>query len=91
MSTHGPRPGTASLVAAQREKAQQLLLDETTWPGVQAEPGLVARLVSCKHLIGLGATTVRLRIGGEVRELGASDIDVLLGLCAEAFQRFDQA
>lgn len=89
MSTHGPQAGTASYIAAQREKSKALDLS-ADYPGVRASPELVAKLVAAKHLIGYGAPSVTLRLGtGDARELNAGDIDVLLGLCAEAFQRFD--
>lgn len=91
MSTHGPAAGTASYIAAQREKTKALELG-VDFPGVRATPELVAKLMTAKHLIGYGAQSVTLRLGvGDPRELSAGDVDLLLGLCAEAFQRFDTA
>lgn len=89
MSTNGPQAGTASFIAAQREKAKALDLG-ADFPGVRATPEVVAKLQAAKHYLALGASTIELRLGtAEVRSLAAGDVDLLLGLCAEAFARYD--
>jgi len=88
MSTNGPASGTASLIQQQRERAKALELPD--FPGVRATPDVVARLSAAKVRLGLGAVTVTLRLDQAApKAYAAGDVDLLLGLCAEAFERYD--
>lgn len=88
MSTHGPAAGTASLIAQQRERAKALELPD--FPGIRATGDVVARLSAAKVRLSLGAESVTMRLDqAQPRAYSAGDVDLLLGLCAEAFERYD--
>ena len=89
MSTHGPSTGSASLIQQQRERARALELGPE-YPGIRATADVVARLSAAKVRLALGAQSVTLRVGdAPAKAYGASDVDLLLALCAEAFERYD--
>lgn len=88
MSTMGPGTGVRSLVAAQRQRATLLVLEG--YPEISATPDVVARLSAAKEYFAISqAETITLNLGGGPLAYGASDIETLLGLSAEAFARYD--
>lgn len=90
MSTNGPSPGVRSLVNQRRQRAQ--LLELEGYPGVSASPETVARLHSAHQLLSMGAAQeVTLNMGSGAQTYRIGDIELLLGLCAEAFERYDSA
>jgi hypothetical protein len=90
MSDLGPGPGVRSLVNAQRQRAK--LLEIADYPGVVATPDIVARLTVAKAKLDLGGVdSVRINIGAGVLDYQVGDVELLLGLCCEAYERYDQA
>ena len=88
MSTHGPDTGLRSRIEAKR--ARQRLLEIDGHPGVIATPDTVARLVGGQAYLALGQEQqITLDLGGGPKPYSAGDLDLLLGLCGEAFSRFD--
>lgn len=88
-STHGPDVGFRSQMEARR--ARQALLKLDGLPEIEANPATVARLVAASARLGLGVDSVSLDLGDGVKVYTVSDVEVLLGLCSEAFERFDAA
>jgi hypothetical protein len=88
MSTHGPDTGLRSRIEAKR--LRQRLLEIDGHPSVIASPETVARLVSAQAYLALGLDQqVTLDLGGGPKSYSAGDLDLLLGLCGEAFSRYD--
>lgn len=90
MSQVGPGPGVRSQVAALRQRALALNLGEG-YGAIRATPDVVARLASAHALCSLGRTEVTLNLGDGAKAYSAGDIEQLLALCAEAFERYDTA
>lgn len=89
-STNGPSPGVRSLVNAQRQRAGLLELEGN--PGLRASPELVTRLTAAQARLDMApGAAITLNLGGGPQELRAGDVELLLGLCAEAFERYDTA
>lgn len=88
MSTHGPSTGMRSRVIAQRARAEKLKLVD--YPGVEARPETVARLVAAKERLALGdVSEITLDIGEGLKAYGPADVETILALIAEAFAAHD--
>lgn len=88
VSTNGPGPGTRTAVEQARKRAQSL--DIEGHPGLRATPEMVARLQAALMYLKIGAgPTIFLNLGDGVVEYAAGDIEQLISLAAEAFQRYD--
>lgn len=88
MSTNGPDTGLRSRMEASR--ARQRLLEIDGQAGVVASPETVARIVSARAFLAMAeAPSIEINLGAGRRAYSAGDLDLLLGLCGEAFARFD--